>query len=237
VADPRLTTSDDDIQSALEPLSYQFCRIVNHSPDSTLHVDRREAGDIDFSFSPLHDVLDAPLFPTPIPSSSQLVPLEGAVPVIPAISRTAHTIPRSTFGGNSAQRQTQETETNLSSIGFDSPPTSTSIPSLRSRTIHPVSPASMDSIVTRTDYIAHTPGTPSSSSSDGARLSVPPQVSTVLDQSITFSVGGAGTYTDTQDPNPPTSTEAYRRPRQLSPSASDVAKNSFRREDRQRDPR
>ncbi len=231
------TAGDDDILH--EPSSYQFCRIINQSLDSTSHV-----GDIALSSSPLHDVLDAPPFPNPIPSSSP-VPLEGrnvaasldaAVPAISAISRTTYTIPRSTFAGGPAQRQMQESGTISSSIGYDFPPAPTSILSLRSRAIHSVFPAPTDSIVTPTDYIAHTPRRLFSfSSSDAARLpvDVPPQVSTVLDQSSTFGVGGAGTYTDTQDPNPPTSMEVYRRPHQSAPSAPDATKNSLRPNDRQ----
>jgi hypothetical protein len=233
------TAGDDDI--LLEPSSYQFCHIINQSLDSTSHVDKRPAGDIALSSFPLHDVLDAPPFPNPIPSSPPVprnvaASLDAAVPAISAISRTTHTIPRSTFAAGPAQRQMQETETISSSIGYDFPPAPTSILSLKSRAIHSVFPAPTDSIVTPTDYVAHTPRSPFSfSSSDAARLpvSVPLQVSTVLDQSSTFGVGGAGTYTDTQDPNPPTSMEVYRRPHQSAPSAPDATKNSLRPIDRQ----
>ncbi|KAH9986334.1 hypothetical protein BJV74DRAFT_796825 [Russula compacta] len=91
---------------------------------------------------------------------------------------------------------------------------------------------SKDSTIMRTDYIPHSPGTPSSFSTD-ARLSMPPQVATVLGQSAAVSIGTAGVQDGTREQSRPTSMEFFGQQLKSAPSASDIATNTSRREGHQ----
>jgi hypothetical protein len=203
--------------------------------------------DASFPLSTFHEVPDAIPFPTPISTPTQPVPLESrsvavspdvvaavtvATTKISTLSCTANCIVRPTIEGGLAQRRAQETKTPIpSSIGFDSPPPpSASTSSFSNRAIHSTLAAPVDVIVRQPDYIVPTPGTSSSPSSDAACLSVSLHVSTFLDQSPTLGDGGAGTHSDTRDPNLPISLEVYPHPHKPAPSAPNIVTNTLRRE-------
>lgn len=230
-----------DDETLPEPLPYPFCRVVDHRLDSNQdpHLDEGPAKDV--PLSPLQKIPDAMPCPTLIPTTpSQPVPPEGrsaASAEISAIPHTTNTAPCSTFGGGPARRKAQETEPSISSsTGFDLPPTPTptSMPPLSSRPLHSALPGAMDAIATRSDHDP-TLGTPLSSSSDAARLSIPAQASTFSDKPAALGVGGAGTPNDTQDPNRPiviNAMESYHRPpaRQSAPSTPNIPAATLRRE-------
>jgi hypothetical protein len=212
VAHSASTAHDENILP--EPLSYQFCCDVDHRLDSNRqpHLDKGPARDV--PLSPFQRIPDAVPYATFMPTTlSQYVPPEGrsaASAEISAISHTANAVSCSTFGGV-ARCKAQKTEPSISSsTGFDLPPTPipTSTPSL---------------------------GTPLSSLPDAARLSVPPQASTLLDQPAALGVGGAGTPNDTRDPNlhiAINATESYHLPlaRQSAPSTPNIPATTLRRE-------
>lgn len=209
------------------PSLYPFCYIVDHRLDSAIQV------------PPFH-VSDAPPFPTSIHASSSPVPLEGqsiarssdvTAAEISAISHIAATSPSSIVASRLSRRQVQESEMTPSSIGFSSPPTPTSIPSLNSRATHPMLPAFMNSVVTRADYFAPTQETPSPSSPLAAtRRFVPPQISRISDGSAAPSLGNAIMHNDTLNPNRNISTKAYSYSCKSASSTQDVTTGSMRRE-------
>jgi len=211
----------------LGPSSYPFCHTVDHRLVSASRV------------PPFH-VPDVPPFPTPIHASSLPVPLEGqsiarssdvTAAEVSTISHIAATSPSSIVASRLARRQVQESEMTPSSIGFSSPPTPTSIPSLNSRATHPVLPAFMNSVVTRTDCFAPPQETPSPSSSLAAtRRLVPPQISRISD-------GSAAIHNDTLNLEPHISAKAYSHSCKSASSTQDVSTSSMRRERHEDDPR
>ena len=213
-----LTTSGGN--TLLGPSSYPFCHTVDHRLDSASRV------------PPFH-VPDVPPFPTPIHASSLPVPLEGqsiarssgvTAAEVSTISHIAVTSPSSIVASRLARRQVQESEMTPSSIGFSSPPTSTSIPSLKSRATHPVLPAFMNSVATRTDYFAPPQETPSPPSSLAAtRRFVPPQISRISNGSAAPSLGNATIHNDTLYSKPHISAKAYSHSCKSASSTQDVS--------------
>jgi len=237
---PGPTTSDGN--TLLEPSLYSFCCIIDHRLDSTIQV----PPDKGVVPTPFH-VSVAPPFPTPVHAASLPVRLEGQSIArssdfthaeISAISHIVATSPSSIVTSRLARRQVQETEMTPSSIGFSSPPTPTSIPSLSSRATHPMLPASTNPVVTRTDSIAPTQETPSPSSSLPATPRfVPPQISRILNGSTAPSLENATMHNNTLNPNPRISTKVYSHPCKSASSNQDVATSSMRRERHEDGPR
>ena len=219
------TTSDDN--TLLEPSLYPFCHIVDYPLDSVIQVQPDNA----VLPPPFHGSV-APSFPTPVPASSLPVPLEDQSIArspdvthaeISAISHVAATKPSSIIVSRLTRRQVQETEM-TPSIGFSSPPTPTSIPSLSCRTTYPVLPASTNSVVTRTDSFAPTQETPTPFPSLAAT-----QISRILDGSAAPGLGNATIHNDTLNLNPHLSTKAYGHPCKSASSNQGVATNSRRK--------
>ena len=234
-------TSDDS--TLLEPSLYQFCYIVDRRLDLAIQAQHDNG-----VLPPTFHALDAPPpFPTPTYASSVPVPFQGqsiskssdvTAAEISAISHIAATSPSSIVTSRLARRRVQETEMKPSSIKFRSPPKPTSIPSLSSHAAHPVLPASMNSVVTRTDYFSPAQEIPSPSSSLAAtRRFVPPQISRTLDGSAAASLGNATIHNDPLNPNPHIFTKAYSHPCKSASSTQDVATSPMRREHHEDGPR
>ena len=223
VAYSDLITDDDNI--LLSPLSYPLCDVVEHRPDSTVQV----PAPIGKTAHPLtitspHHVPNASPFFTPISPPSLLSPLQGQSFLAASLGVDA-----------AASRQSGANISTISgtAIPFPHPipgaggshilmpaPSSSAIPAVLS--------TSKDTIM-RADYFPHSPGTPSSFSTD-ARFSMSPQVATVFSQSAATSIGTAGVQDDTRDQSQPTSMEFFGQRRKSALSASDIATNTLRRE-------
>jgi len=213
------STSDADIP--LESFSYPSCRVVDHRLDPTLHFGTLPAESTALP-SPPH-VPDAPPVPTPIHTSSRPAPLKGQSVIVSPGVTAAEMSPVS----------------HMAAIIPDSIPENG--PARRQVQETEIIPSS----IALTDYLAPTPGAPSSSSSSSSaasRPSAPPQVSTILGQSASAtstSIGSASmpAHNDNPNPNPPMSTEAHRHPCNSAPSVPGVDTSSTRREDHENGPR
>ncbi|KAH9979654.1 hypothetical protein BJV74DRAFT_123695 [Russula compacta] len=206
-----------------------FCDVVEHRPDSTVHVPV-PAGKTahPLTITSPHDVPDASPFFTPISPPSLLSPLQGQN--LLAASLGVATADPSQSGANIST-------ISGTAIPFPHPilsggGTHILVPAPSSSAISAVLSTSKDSTIMQTDYIPHSPGTPSSFSTD-AHLSIPPQVATVLSQSAAVSIETAGVQDGTRDQSRPTSMGFFGRRPKSAPSASDIATNTLRREGHQ----
>ena len=221
-----LITDDDNI--LLSPLSYPLCDVVDHRPDSTVHVPVSAGKTANpLTITSPHHVPDGSPFFTPISPPSLLSPLQGqrlaaslgvaaadasqSGDNISTMSSTAIPLPHPISGAGASHI--------LMPV-----PGSSAIPAMLS--------TSKDPTIIRTDYIPHSPGTPSSFSTD-ARFSMSPQVATVLSQSATVSIGTAGVQDDARDQSRPTSMEILGQRPKSALSASGIATNTSRREGHQ----
>ncbi|KAH9986342.1 hypothetical protein BJV74DRAFT_796830 [Russula compacta] len=220
-----LTTDDDNNLLSLP------CDVVEHRPDLTVHVPVPAGKTAQpLTISSLHDVSDTSPFFTPVSPPSLLSPLQGQSLLAASLSVAAAAADASQSGANIST-------ISGTAIPFPHPIPSTGgthilMPAPSSSAIPAVLSTSKDSTIMRTDYIPHSPGTPSSFSTD-ARFSMSPQVATVLSQSAAVSIGTAGMQDDTRDQSRPTSMEFFGQRPKSALSAFDIATNTSRREGHQ----
>jgi len=204
--------STDDTDILLEPFSYPLCRVVGHPLYSTLQLGRLPVESI--ALPPPFHVPDAPPpFPTPMHTSYRPASLEGqSVVISPGVPALEMSL-----------------VSHMAAVNPHSIPENS--PALRQVQKTEITPTS----IARTDYLAPTPGAPSSSSSSAARRpSAPPQFPTIFGQATnatSTSIGSAGMYNDNPNPNQPMSAEA-----QSAPSAPTVDTSSVRREEHEKGP-
>ena len=217
-----LTKDDDNI--LLSPLSYPLCDVVDHRPDSTVHVPFPAGKTVNpLTITSSHHVPDGSPFFTPISPPSLLSPLQGQsrLAASPGVSAS-----------DASQSNGNISTMSSTAIPFSHPISGTGgshifMPVPSSSAMPAVSSTSKDSTIMRTDHIPSLSGTPSSFSTD-ARFSMSPRVATVLGQSI--SIGTAGVRDNSRDQSRPTSIEIFGQRPKSALSASDIATNTLPRE-------
>ena len=198
-----LTTDDDNIP--LSQLSYPLCDVVEHRPDSTVHVPFPAGKTTNpFTITSPHHVLDGSPFFTPISPPSLLPPLQGQSLLAASLGVAA--ADASQRGGNIST---------MSSTAIPLP-----IPISGAGASHILMPAPSSSAI---------PAVLSTSKDS----TMSPQVVTVLSQSAAGSIGTAGVQDDARDQSRPTSMEILGQRPKSALSASGIATKTSLREGHQ----
>ncbi len=221
---PSAVVNDDSILSW--PWSYGLC--ASHRSDSTSPRPIRSGHSPDVS--PQHPHSGSQSHPTRSPGIVVAGAIQGNANTS-FTSGTGNPVPRSTSDGGPAQQRVDGTRTIPSFVIINPIPTQIVTPSLSHSAITTMPPSYLDSIFTRTDDVAHIPGIPGPTSFSAiVPLSVPHQVTTVLDQNATVRIRTAGTHDDTWHQNPPLSMETSPHLGQSVPPPSDVVIRTLQHE-------